>query len=57
MLLHRSSQKMDLLKKVLYSAPLAKTFGDIAKHTDQVQVETNRVLVQQGKPGGSSFLS
>ncbi len=52
MLLHRSSQKMDLLKKVpLFSTLSKRHLGDIAKHTDQVQVETNRVLVQQGKPG------
>jgi CRP-like cAMP-binding protein len=52
MLRHRSSQKMDLLKKVpLFSTLSKRHLGDIAKHTDQVQVETNRVLVQQGKPG------
>jgi CRP/FNR family transcriptional regulator, cyclic AMP receptor protein len=52
MLRHRSSQKMDLLKKVpLFSTLSKRHLGDIAKHTDQVQVETNRVLVRQGKPG------
>jgi len=52
MLLRRSSQKIDLLKKVpLFSSLSQKHLGEIAKHADQVQVEKGRVLVQQGKTG------
>jgi len=52
MLLRRSSQKMDLLKKVpLFNNLSQRHLGEIAKHADQVQVEKGRVLVQQGKTG------
>jgi CRP/FNR family transcriptional regulator/CRP/FNR family cyclic AMP-dependent transcriptional regulator len=52
MLLRRSSQKIDLLKKVLLFSDLSQRhLGEIAKHADQVQVEEGRVLVQQGKTG------
>ena len=52
MLLRRSSQKIDLLKKVhLFSNLSQRHLGEIAKHADQVQVEKGRVLVQQGKIG------
>jgi CRP/FNR family cyclic AMP-dependent transcriptional regulator len=52
MLLRRSSQKIDLLKKVpLFNNLSQKHLGEIAKHADQVQVEKGRVLVQQGKTG------
>jgi CRP/FNR family transcriptional regulator/CRP/FNR family cyclic AMP-dependent transcriptional regulator len=52
MLLRRSSQKIDLLKKVpLFSNLSQRHLGEIAKHADQVQVEKDRVLVQQGKTG------
>jgi CRP/FNR family transcriptional regulator/CRP/FNR family cyclic AMP-dependent transcriptional regulator len=52
MLLRRSSQKIDLLKKVpLFSNLSQRHLGEIGKHADQVQVERDRVLVQQGKTG------
>jgi CRP/FNR family cyclic AMP-dependent transcriptional regulator len=52
MLLRRSSQKIDLFKKVpLFSNLSQKHLGEIAKHADQVQVEKGRVLIQQGKTG------
>ena len=52
MLLRRSSQKTDLLKKVpLFSDLSQRHLGEIVKHADQVQVEKGRVLVQQGKIG------
>ena len=52
MLLRRSSQKIDLLKKVhLFSNLSLRHLREIAKHADQVQVEKGRVLVQQGKIG------
>ncbi|OGQ01561.1 MAG: hypothetical protein A2026_11790 [Deltaproteobacteria bacterium RBG_19FT_COMBO_46_12] len=52
MLLRRSSQKIDLLKKVpLFSNLSQRHLKEIAKHADQVQVEKGRVLVQQGKAG------
>ena len=52
MLLRRSSQKIDLLKKVpLFSNLSQKHLKEIAKHADQVQVGKGRVLVQQGKTG------
>ena len=52
MLLRRSSQKIDLLKKVpLFSNLSQRHLGGIGKHADQVQVERDRVLVQQGKTG------
>ena len=52
MLLRRSSQKMDMLKKVpLFNDLSQRHLREIAKHADQVQVETGRVLAQQGKIG------
>jgi CRP/FNR family cyclic AMP-dependent transcriptional regulator len=52
MLLRRSSQKIDLLKKVpLFSNLSQRHLGEIGKHADQVKVEAGRVLVQQGKIG------
>ena len=52
MLLRRSSQKIDLLKKVpLFNNLSQRHLKEIAKHADQVQVEKGRVLVQQGKTG------
>ena len=52
MLLRRSSQKIDLLKKVpLFNNLSQKHLREIAKHADQVQVEAGRVLVEQGGKG------
>lgn len=52
MLLRRSSQKVDFLKKVpLFNNLSQRHLKEIAKHADQVQVEKGRVLVQQGKTG------
>ena len=52
MLLHRSSRKTDLLKKVpLFNNLSQRHLKEIAKHADQVQVEKSRVLVQQGEKG------
>ena len=52
MLLRRSSQKMDLLKKVpLFSSLSKRHLREIAKHAEQVQVGGERVLAQQGKKG------
>jgi len=52
MLLRRSSQKIDLLKKVpLFSNLSQRHLREISKHADQVQVETGRVLARQGKTG------
>ena len=52
MLLRRSSQKIDLLKKVpLFSNLSQRHLGEIAKHADQVQVERERVLAHEGKKG------
>ena len=52
MLLRRSSQKIDLLKKVpLFSNLSQRHLREISKHADQVQVETGKVLAQQRKTG------
>jgi CRP-like cAMP-binding protein len=52
MLLRRSSQKIDLLKKVpLFNNLSQRHLKEITKHADQVQVEKGRVLAQQGKTG------
>jgi len=52
MLLRRSSQKNDLLKKVpLFSNLSQRHLREISKHADQVQVETGKVLAEQGKTG------
>jgi len=52
MLLRRSSQKIDLLKKVpLFSNLSQRHLKEIGKHTDQLKVDAARVLAQQGKTG------
>jgi CRP/FNR family cyclic AMP-dependent transcriptional regulator len=52
MLLRRRSDKIDLLKKVpLFSNLTQRDLGKISKHVDQVQVERERVLAQEGKIG------
>jgi len=52
MLLRRSSQKIDLLKKVPFFSNLSQRhLREISKHADQVQVETGKVMAQQGKTG------
>jgi CRP/FNR family transcriptional regulator, cyclic AMP receptor protein len=52
MLLRRSSQKMDLLKKVPMFGNLSQRYlREIGRHADQVKVEEGRVLAQQEKKG------
>ena len=52
MLLRRSSQKMDLLKKVpMFSNLSQRHLREIGKHADQAKVEAGRVLAQQEKKG------
>jgi len=52
MLLRRSSQKIDLLKKVpLFSNLSQRHLKEIGKHADQLKVDAGRVLAQQGKTG------
>ncbi len=52
MLLRRSAQKVDLLKKVpLFSNLSKRHLKEIAQHADQVEVETGRVLAKEGKIG------
>lgn len=52
MLLRRSSQKMDLLKKVPMFGNLSQRhLREIGKHADQVKVEVGRVLAQQERKG------
>jgi CRP/FNR family cyclic AMP-dependent transcriptional regulator len=52
MLLRRSSQKMDLLKKVpMFSSLSQRHLREIGKHADQVKVEAGRVLAQQENKG------
>ena len=52
MLLRRSLQKMDLLKKVLLFSNLSQRhLREIGNHADQVKVEAGRVLAQQEKKG------
>ncbi len=52
MLLRRSSQKMELLKKVpMFSNLSQRHLREISKHADQVKVEAGRVLAQQEKKG------
>jgi CRP/FNR family cyclic AMP-dependent transcriptional regulator len=51
-MLLRHSQKIDLLKKVpLFSNLSQRHLGKISKHVDQIQVERERVLAQEGKKG------
>ena len=50
MLLRR--RRFDLLKKVpLFSNLSQRHLREISKHADQVQVETGKVMAQQGKTG------
>lgn len=52
MLLRRSSQKTDLLKKVPMFGNLSQRhLREIGRHADQVKVEEGRVLAQQEKKG------
>jgi CRP/FNR family transcriptional regulator, cyclic AMP receptor protein len=52
MLLRRSSQKMDLLKKVpMFSNLSQRHLREIAKHADQLSAKTGNVLAEQGKIG------
>jgi len=52
MLLRRSSQKIELLKKVpMFSNLSQRHLREIGKHADQVKVEGGRVLAQQEKKG------
>jgi CRP-like cAMP-binding protein len=52
MLFIRSSQKEGLLKKVpLFNNLSKRHLREIGKHADQVQVETGKVLAEQGKTG------
>jgi CRP/FNR family cyclic AMP-dependent transcriptional regulator len=52
MLLHRRSQKVDLLKKVpLFSNLSKRHLNEIGKHADQVLIKAGNVLAQQGRTG------
>ena len=52
MLLHRSSQKIELLKSVpMFSNLSQRHLREIAKHADQVRVEVGRVLAEQDSKG------
>jgi CRP-like cAMP-binding protein len=52
MLLRRSSQKIDLLKKVpLFGNLSQRHLREISKHADQVQLKAGNVLAQQGQTG------
>ena len=52
MLLRRSSQKIDLLKKVpLFSNLSQRHLREIGKHADQIPVKAGRILAQQGRAG------
>ena len=52
MLLRRSSQKMDLLKKVPMFSDLSQGhLREISKHADQLSAKTGNVLAEQGKIG------
>jgi CRP/FNR family cyclic AMP-dependent transcriptional regulator len=52
MLLHRRSQKIDLLKKVpLFSNLSKRHLNEIGKHADQVSIKAGNVLAQQGRTG------
>ena len=52
MLLRRSSQKIELLKKVpMFSNLSQRHLKEIGKHADQLKVDAGRVLAQQGKTG------
>lgn len=52
MLLRRSLQKIELLKKVPMFSDLSQRYlKEIGKHADQVKVEAGRVLAQQENKG------
>jgi len=52
MLLHRRSQKIDLLKKVpLFSNLSKRHLNEIGKHADQVLIKADKALAQQGRKG------
>jgi hypothetical protein len=52
MLLRRSSQKIELLKRVpMFSNLSQRHLREISKHADQVKVEGGTVLAQQEKKG------
>jgi CRP/FNR family cyclic AMP-dependent transcriptional regulator len=52
MLLHRRSQKIDLLKKVpLFSNLSKRHLNEIGKHADQVLIKAGKALAQQGRKG------
>jgi CRP-like cAMP-binding protein len=57
MLLHRRSQKTDLLKKVPLFINLSKRhLNEIGKHADQVSIKAGNVLAQQGNIGWDFIL-
>ena len=57
MLLRRSSQKTDLLRKVpMFSDLSQRHLREIGKHADEVKVEAGRVLAQQEKKGWEFIL-
>ncbi|MFO8239849.1 MAG: cyclic nucleotide-binding domain-containing protein [Dissulfuribacterales bacterium] len=52
MILHRRSQKADLLKQVpLFSNLSKRQLNQIAKHADQAEMREGRVFAQQGRTG------
>ena len=52
MLLRRSSQKIELLKKVpMFSNLSQRHLREISKHADQLSAKTGNVLAEQGKIG------
>lgn len=52
MLLRRSSEKIELLKKVpLFSNLSQRHLREISKHADQLSAKTGDVLAEQGKTG------
>jgi CRP/FNR family cyclic AMP-dependent transcriptional regulator len=52
MLLRRSSQKMELLKKVpMFSNLSQRHLREISKHADQSSAKTGNILAEQGKIG------
>ena len=52
MLLRRSSQKMELLKKVpMFSNLSQRHLREISKHADQLSAKTGNILAEQGKIG------
>lgn len=52
MLLHRRSQKADLLRKVpLFSELSKRHLNEIAKHADQAEMREGSVFAKQGRTG------